>query len=219
MASLTSSLDRKYFQALVNGVTKLFVYQDPSVSLKVIRDQIFGGSDDPASEALIEALARIVRAAAGGNWTVTELEDRLKNTDIRDEHAQVMLKFWTGERAKVHAHAARRATWNRTLDGRLGWRVDARHASKASHRAGASKDDSKDDKAEESRGGNDGVGRLAAMFSLSTRPGAGHSDGEAPLLWEMDRAQLQGLVEQFDRIAAAVKRAQGVGSDGPVPVA
>lgn len=195
--SLKCDLSANYFQALFNGAVKLFVYGDTSVSIELIRDQVFKGSKGKAVDELLSALSKLVRAAAYGNWSVNELEDHLKTTSLLPEHTNVALKFWSSERSKVHEHMIGKTVWNRRIDGRLAWRVDTQHDSKQNVTQTKSEDI---DETEPTTSQNS----QTAIFQLNTKEASG-SSLEDSLVWEMNKEQLQSLVCQFDQISDLLK--------------
>eukprot|EP00941_MAST-03F_sp_MAST-3F-sp1_P003635 g3635.t1 len=198
--SCLSSLSPKYFSALINGVVKLNIYQDKHITLADIRQQIFQGSMESSMNVLISSLSKLVQKAARQNWTVSELEENLKNVEMKTEHKACILKYWQSHRNNVHAHIVEKCVYDSKMCGPLAWRVDVRQASKKGKAKGIDDDDNHNGD-EESNLQN----TPTAIFELRTRKGK-ENKMETPLTWEMDKLEVENLLAEFNTIEKCIKK-------------
>jgi hypothetical protein len=63
---MSNDLDRKFFHALLNGVTQSCVYHKPDITFAYLQEQLFGSSAmSPAEQvALLEEIRRLITIAA-----------------------------------------------------------------------------------------------------------------------------------------------------------
>mmetsp|Transcript_33153 Transcript_33153/g.48607 ORF Transcript_33153/g.48607 Transcript_33153/m.48607 type:complete len:188 (-) Transcript_33153:184-747(-) len=180
------ALPPKFFKALVSGVVKMNILNDPAITPDFIVDQIFTpnkvSSDDAAG--LTAAVAEIVATAAKGNLTVAELEKVLsKKAAFSAEQNDAFLSAWKSDAPKVHAKNVADSDHTPGLV-KQAWRVDV---------------------TTQSRNASE-LNEASAIIQLTTG-----TNGQAAgsFQFEMNRGELSALLGQLNDINDAVQKRAG----------
>ena len=184
-----ASLPPKFFKALVSGVVKMNLLEDPAITPAFIAEQIFAPNNIPEEEAaaVTETINSIVVAAARANASVSELEKVVKkNGSFSTDQTDAFLSAWKSEGPKVHARNVAASDHTPGLQ-KSAWRVDvttqSRHASE--------------------------LNEASAIIQLTTSaPGASSGTGEA-FQFEMNRSELSSLLATVNDINDAIQKRAG----------
>ncbi|EKX42335.1 hypothetical protein GUITHDRAFT_153589 [Guillardia theta CCMP2712] len=83
--------------------------------------------EDPAERSVVEGnmdvCGEILSRASAGAWTMSMMEDHVKEAEVSAEVAEALLRIWRRNEPKIREEATKQSFWGNNLK-RLSWRVD-----------------------------------------------------------------------------------------------
>ena len=182
---LSNDLDRKYFQALLTGVTQLL--PPASISVDYLVSQIFPGSKLSETDqlALIDQLYNLLHDSVKEGLEFDEFEklilEREYNKEISNEQIACLLFWYKTEGPKLHSKVLENSQWE--MNAKLSWRIDIKIAERA--------------KNEESGA----VNEPTAIVELAL---GSKNERKDVAQFEMNRTEIAEFVKRLDSIQAAI---------------
>lgn len=117
--------------ALLNGIARLqFFGEHDDVTYDVLKEQFYPKLSANEFQQLVERMSPLLRSIASSNMDFNQLEAYLTSQVMRktglkisENEANVLKKFWTKHKTKIHEALIKSSTFNPTLD-EFHWRVD-----------------------------------------------------------------------------------------------
>jgi hypothetical protein len=193
MESLSSVLDLRSFQALLNSIAKRQFYGEADITNEYLVEQLYAGTDLEASvaETEINAFQEAVMTGAAENWDALRFAEYLRARNLPADHTKVAAAFWNKESEKINKRLLKDATWNNTYE-HLSWRVDVKTMSRASTE----------------------MNEPTAFFDFSCKRGhlfekqeAGSSSQTENAKVEMDRTELNNILSSLNDIQKKIEEA------------
>jgi hypothetical protein len=119
------------FAALLNGVVKRHFEKDESVTPQLIKDQVFPSPNVSLEdvERMLEICTKLLADSALHHRQPAQLEAILKKSSFSEVQQEVLVRFWTVNKDKIHALLRKEVTWNNSLV-KTSWRLDVKTKSR-----------------------------------------------------------------------------------------
>lgn len=106
MEVLSTSLDLKSFQSLLNGLNQIIYAgrtDESETGIQVLQEKVFKSSslDFQEQRNEISLFEAILRKAAQDNWSVDSLQEFLTRRSFPADFTQIFVRFWTRESLQV----------------------------------------------------------------------------------------------------------------------
>lgn len=108
------------------------------------------------------------------------MSENVKKMSIKEDHGEVLQRFWMNEREKIRQSIVNNSRWNGRLEG-ASWRIDIKTATRA----------------------HDDMNKPVAIFEVDTRKSP--SSPVDKLQFEVDDKSLTRIVKKMDDIAALIE--------------
>ncbi|ELR15336.1 COMM domain containing protein 1, putative, partial [Acanthamoeba castellanii str. Neff] len=134
--------DPARFAAVLNGVVKRTFENDQQITPAFIKEQVFPQHEDVSVDdvaAMFDRCVSLVGESAYHNRQPAQLQQALKKarlsttrrvSDFSATQQEIIVKFWTLNKDKLHAKVRKNAMWGTELH-KFAWRIDVKSKARA----------------------------------------------------------------------------------------
>merc|ERR1711879_360025 len=125
--------DPARFAAVLNGVVKRTFENDQQITPAFIKEQVFPQHEDVSVDdvaAMFDRCVSLVGESAYHNRQPAQLQQALKKSDFSATQQEIIVKFWTLNKEKLHAKVRKNAMWGTELH-KFAWRIDVKSKARA----------------------------------------------------------------------------------------